>query len=86
VRIERWGPRLIDIDVLLLGNSNVSDVGLEIPHPRMLDRAFVMVPLAEIAPNLMLAGKSAAEWAARLDSEGIERLDTGRNWWRNLGE
>ncbi|CAN7351027.1 2-amino-4-hydroxy-6-hydroxymethyldihydropteridinediphosphokinase [Aminobacter sp. LjRoot7] len=86
VRVERWGPRLIDIDVLLLGNSNVSDVGLEIPHPRMLDRAFVMVPLAEIAPDLVLAGKSAAEWAAELDSAGIERLDTGRNWWRDLGE
>ena len=86
VRVERWGPRLIDIDVLLLGNSNVSDVGLEIPHPRMLDRAFVMVPLAEIAPDLVLAGKSAAEWAAGLDSAGIERLDTGRNWWRDLGE
>ncbi|MBT1154897.1 2-amino-4-hydroxy-6-hydroxymethyldihydropteridine diphosphokinase [Aminobacter anthyllidis] len=86
VRIERWGPRLIDIDVLLLGNSNVSDVGLEIPHPRMLDRAFVMVPLAEIAPDLVLAGKSAAEWAAELDSAGIERLDSGRNWWRDLGE
>ncbi|MBE1207076.1 2-amino-4-hydroxy-6-hydroxymethyldihydropteridine diphosphokinase [Aminobacter carboxidus] len=86
VRIERWGPRLIDIDVLLLGNSNVSDVGLEIPHPRMLDRAFVMVPLAEIAPELVLAGKSAAEWAAELDSAGIERLDSGRDWWRDLGE
>ncbi|PWK69850.1 2-amino-4-hydroxy-6-hydroxymethyldihydropteridine diphosphokinase [Aminobacter sp. AP02] len=86
VRVERWGPRLIDIDVLLLGNSNVSDVGLEIPHPRMLDRAFVMVPLAEIAPDLMLVGKPATEWAAALDSSGIERLDSGRDWWRDLGE
>lgn len=86
VRVERWGPRLIDIDVLLLGNSNVSDVGLEIPHPRMLDRAFVMVPLAEIAPELVLAGKTAAEWAASLDSAGIERLESGRDWWRHLGE
>lgn len=86
VRVERWGPRLIDIDVLLLGNSNVSDIGLEIPHPRMLDRAFVMVPLAEIAPDLMLAGKSATEWAAALDSAGIERLESGRDWWRDLGE
>ncbi|AWC23823.1 2-amino-4-hydroxy-6-hydroxymethyldihydropteridine diphosphokinase [Aminobacter sp. P9b] len=84
VRVERWGPRLIDIDVLLHGESNVSDVGLEIPHPRMLDRAFVMVPLAEIAPELVLAGKSSAEWATALDSAGIERLDSGRDWWRNL--
>lgn len=84
VRIERWGPRLIDIDVLLLGNANVSDVGLEIPHPRMLDRAFVMVPLAEIAPELILAGKSAAEWASDLDSDGIEKLDSGQDWWRDI--
>lgn len=81
VRVERWGPRLIDIDVLLHGESNVSDVGLEIPHPRMLARAFVMVPLAEIAPDLKLAGKSAADWATELDRTGIERLDSGRDWW-----
>lgn len=86
VRIERWGPRLIDIDVLLLGNSNVSDVGLEIPHPRMLDRAFVMVPLAEIAPDLMLSGKPVADWVASLDSAGIERLDSGQDWWRAIGD
>ncbi len=82
VRVERWGPRLIDIDVLLHGESNVSDVGLEIPHPRMLARAFVMVPLAEIAPDLKLAGKLAADWATELDRTGIERLDSGRDWWR----
>lgn len=86
LRIERWGPRLIDIDVLLHGDSHVSDAGLEIPHPRMLDRAFVMVPLAEIAPELMLAGRSAAEWAATLDSTGITKLDTGRDWWRAPAE
>ncbi|WP_378950799.1 2-amino-4-hydroxy-6-hydroxymethyldihydropteridine diphosphokinase [Mesorhizobium sp. ANAO-SY3R2] len=86
VRIERWGPRLIDIDVLLHGDSHVSDVGLEIPHPRMLDRAFVMVPLAEIAPELMLTGKTTVAWAAALDSTGIEKLDTGREWWRDEGE
>lgn len=86
VRIERWGPRLIDIDVLLHGDSHVSDLGLEIPHPRMLDRAFVMVPLAEIAPELVLAGKLAADWAVALDSTGIERLDTVCEWWRGAGE
>lgn len=86
VRIERWGPRLIDIDVLLHGDSHVSDAGLELPHPRMLDRAFVMVPLAEIAPELILAGRTTVAWAAALDSTGIEKLDTGRDWWRDAGE
>ncbi len=86
IRIERWGPRLIDIDVLLHGESNVSDIGLEIPHPRMLDRTFVMVPLAEIAPELMLAGKSAADWVSKLDNTGIERLDNSSDWWLRYGD
>lgn len=86
VRNERWGPRLIDIDVLLHGDSRVSDAGLEVPHPRMLDRAFVMVPLAEIAPELFLAGRPAAEWADALDSTGIDKLDNSRDWWRAPAE
>jgi 2-amino-4-hydroxy-6-hydroxymethyldihydropteridine diphosphokinase len=54
VRGERFGPRLIDIDVLLYGTRSVKELGLEIPHPRMFLRAFVLVPLAEIAPDLTI--------------------------------
>lgn len=85
VRGERWGPRLIDIDLLLHGTQAVDEPGLELPHPRMLERAFVMVPLAEIAPDLDLSGRTASERAAELDSAGIEKLPDGADWWRRAG-
>lgn len=52
VRIERWGPRTVDIDILLYGQERVATADLEIPHPRMAGRAFVLVPLLEMAPHL----------------------------------
>ena len=51
-RGARYGPRLIDVDILLYGNLNLDHSDLQIPHPRMHMRAFVLVPLAELAPNL----------------------------------
>lgn len=48
---ERWGPRFIDIDLLLYGDAVIDEPGLRVPHPRMHERAFVLVPLAEIAPD-----------------------------------
>ena len=56
VRTERWGPRVIDLDLLLYGGERVSSPGLTVPHPRLRERAFVLVPLAEIAPELRLPG------------------------------
>ena len=50
-RLVPKGPRVIDIDILLFGNQRISEKGLEIPHPRMTERRFVLVPLAEVAPN-----------------------------------
>lgn len=82
VRGERWGPRVIDIDILLFGDERVDEEGLQLPHPRMTGRAFVLVPLAEIAPDLRIGGKSAVEHLAALDAGGIERLPGGREWWR----
>jgi len=49
----RWGPRVIDVDLLLYDNMQVREAGLILPHPRMWQRAFVLVPLAEIAPDLV---------------------------------
>ena len=67
---ERWGPREVDIDVLLVGGEQISDDDFELPHPRMWERAFVMVPLAELAPELKGPdGKRAAEAAERLGRE-----------------
>lgn len=82
VRAERWGPRLIDIDVLLFAGRAVKEEGLEIPHPRMRERAFVLAPLAEIAPDIRIAGRTAAEWLAEADRGGIELVESG-DWWRD---
>jgi 2-amino-4-hydroxy-6-hydroxymethyldihydropteridine diphosphokinase len=71
--IVRWGPRTIDIDILLLGEENIEEEGLHLPHPAMKARAFVMVPLAEIAPELRLDGEKAETIAARLIKEQTVR-------------
>ena len=81
VREERWGPRLIDIDILVFGDRIIHETGLEVPHPRMLERAFVLAPLAEIAPELVVGGRSVAERLDAVDTSGIERLSSGREWW-----
>jgi 2-amino-4-hydroxy-6-hydroxymethyldihydropteridine diphosphokinase len=52
VRRERWGPRTLDVDVLLVGDSVINDHDLIVPHPRMWDRAFVIVPLSDLAPDI----------------------------------
>lgn len=61
----RWGPRLIDIDILFYGNEPLKTDDLVLPHKELFNRAFVLIPLAEIAPGLKLAGRSVAEAAAR---------------------
>ncbi len=53
VRGERWGPRTLDVDVLLVGDLVVDEPDLVVPHPRMYERAFVLVPLADLAPELV---------------------------------
>jgi 2-amino-4-hydroxy-6-hydroxymethyldihydropteridine diphosphokinase len=81
-RLERWGPRIIDIDILTFGDLQVDEPGLQIPHPRMLERAFVLVPLVEIAPKLAVSGKPVTAWLKLLDATGIEKLPGGDNWWQ----
>lgn len=53
VRSERWGPRPLDIDVLVVGDLEVADPDLQVPHPRMWERAFVLIPLHDLAPDLV---------------------------------
>lgn len=67
VRGERWGPRTLDVDVLLVGTEEVHEPDLEVPHPRMWERGFVMVPLGDLDPALARG--------ARLDWEGVRRTD-----------
>ncbi len=67
---ERWGPREIDIDVLLVEEERVEEGDFEVPHPRMWERAFVMAPLAELAPEVKgPTGETADEIAERLREE-----------------
>ena len=76
VRRERWGPRLLDLDLLLFGNIVMTTPTLQLPHPRMHERPFVLVSLAEIAPHWVdpISGKAIAQLAAGVSHEGVERL------------
>ncbi|MGI8568813.1 MAG: 2-amino-4-hydroxy-6-hydroxymethyldihydropteridine diphosphokinase [Methylocella sp.] len=71
----RWGPRLIDIDILFHGDTSFAHAHLNLPHKDLFERAFVLVPLAEIAPGLMISGRSIAKAAARFAGEPIEKWD-----------
>ncbi len=75
VRERRWGPRLIDIDVLYFEGAEVSDERLVLPHRYVRERAFVLVPLAEIAPDLVIGGESVTQALDKLDRTGIERAE-----------
>lgn len=81
-RIERWGPRTLDIDILTYGEEAIDRPGLQVPHPRIAERAFVLTPLNEIAPHIMVGERSVAQLHAalvddtvRLDDEATTRLE-----------
>ena len=76
IRAERWGPRTLDLDLLLYGDLILNTPKLEIPHPRMLERAFVLVPLAEIAANWIepVSGKAIAYWAKQVNDTGVSLI------------
>ena len=69
-RTERWGPRTLDVDVLLYGEFELDDTELTIPHPRMNERAFVLYPLAELAPELL-----PSRWRETVSDQEIVRVD-----------
>jgi 2-amino-4-hydroxy-6-hydroxymethyldihydropteridine diphosphokinase len=71
---RRWGPRTIDIDLLAYDDLVLIDRHLILPHPHLLERAFVLVPLAEIAPDRLIAGVRVADALGRVDATGIEKL------------
>lgn len=72
----RWGPRAIDIDLLFYDQLVLGKEGLEIPHPGIADRAFVLAPLADIVPNFIhpVTGQTVAEMLELVDAAGVERL------------
>jgi 2-amino-4-hydroxy-6-hydroxymethyldihydropteridine diphosphokinase len=68
VRRERWGPRTVDLDLLLYGDVVVDEPGLSVPHPHLHERRFVLEPLAELAPGLEIPGRGrVSELLAALD-------------------
>jgi 2-amino-4-hydroxy-6-hydroxymethyldihydropteridine diphosphokinase len=71
---QRWGPRAIDLDILAYDDLVIRDPDLTLPHPHMFVRAFVLVPLAEIAPDRVIAGLKVREALNRVDASGIEKL------------
>jgi 2-amino-4-hydroxy-6-hydroxymethyldihydropteridine diphosphokinase len=71
---RRWGPRTIDVDLIAYDDVRCAEPDLTLPHPRVLERAFVLVPLAEIAPDRLINGVTVADALARLDARGIEKL------------
>jgi 2-amino-4-hydroxy-6-hydroxymethyldihydropteridine diphosphokinase len=70
----RWGPRSADIDIIAYDDLTLAENNLTLPHPRLFERAFVLVPLAEIAPDHVIAGRRMADAAKVADAAGIERL------------
>ena len=74
VRRERWGPRHLDLDLLLYGDRQVAQPGLQVPHPRLHERAFVLVPLVAIAPDWVhpQLGRTIAELRQQVATAGVE--------------
>lgn len=75
VRLIRWGPRTIDIDILMYEGFESKEDRLIVPHPRMTERAFVIIPLMEIAPNLHINGRDIKEIAKDLYNQRIRKLE-----------
>ncbi|HEY3892273.1 MAG TPA: 2-amino-4-hydroxy-6-hydroxymethyldihydropteridine diphosphokinase [Bradyrhizobium sp.] len=73
-REQRWGPRTLDLDLIAYDDVSLQKPELTLPHPRLFERAFVLVPLVEIAPDRLIAGRSIAAALAQLPTLGIERL------------
>jgi 2-amino-4-hydroxy-6-hydroxymethyldihydropteridine diphosphokinase len=72
---QRWGPRILDLDLLLYGNVELDEPGLRLPHPHLHERAFVLLPLADLAPDLEVPGRGRVrELLGRVDVGGCRPL------------
>lgn len=83
VRTVRWGPRTLDIDILLYDDLELDTPDLIIPHPRMHERAFVLTPLLEVTPDIMLLGRPAREWlqcVQESEGQGVEWFASTQDW------
>jgi 2-amino-4-hydroxy-6-hydroxymethyldihydropteridine diphosphokinase len=71
---KRWSSRSVDIDLLAYDDMILQEPDLTLPHPRLFERAFVLVPLAEIVPEKVIAGMRVADALARVDTNGVVKL------------
>ena len=79
MRHERWGPRTVDVDILNIEGVERKTPTLTLPHPFMTERAFVLVPLAEIAPDLVVMGRTVEAWEKSVDDGSVIRV-AGQEW------
>lgn len=73
-RVRHWGERSLDVDILLYGQEQVSEPQLSIPHIGLAERNFVLIPLKEIAPSIIIAGKSIEDYPLSKDWTGLKRI------------
>jgi 2-amino-4-hydroxy-6-hydroxymethyldihydropteridine diphosphokinase len=85
-REQRWGPRVLDIDIIAFDGLELNEAGLTLPHPRLFERAFVLAPLAEIVPDRKIKGVTIKDALARLDAAGVEKLPPRQAPARRAGE
>jgi 2-amino-4-hydroxy-6-hydroxymethyldihydropteridine diphosphokinase len=74
VHREKWGPRIIDLDLLIYGDEAINTPDLVLPHPYIGERAFVLAPLMDIAPELQIGGRTVRELYERIDAEGVRAI------------
>jgi 2-amino-4-hydroxy-6-hydroxymethyldihydropteridine diphosphokinase len=77
VETVRWGPRVIDIDILFYGDDAFDDPRLMLPHKDLFERAFVLRPLAEIAPDRIIGGRRVIDAALAIDASGVRLWSQG---------
>ena len=75
IRRQKWGPRLIDVDILTYRDALIREPDLIVPHPLITKRGFVLVPLHEVAPDLKIGGRILAEWIAKIDVADVVPFD-----------
>ena len=81
VRDIRWGPRTIDIDLLLYEGIEMATEGLTLPHPRITERQFVLQPLCDLDPSLIITGKTCKSWIIEKEWPALDTVQLSDNWW-----
>jgi len=79
VRGKKWGPRSIDIDILVYGNEEIDVPGLTIPHPHLTERIFALAPLVDVMADAVIADRPARQWLAQLQRKSLKKI-SGPEW------